>query len=84
VVPMDMLVLSTVLVDPFDGAIRILSDAQRFGFALRELHLEPLAGERSRMNLELLVPAGSDADLLLSRFARHAAVLSIEPYAQGT
>lgn len=76
---MDVLVLSTVLADPFDGAIRILCDAQRFGFALRELHLEPLAGRRSKMNVELLVPAGSDADLLTSRFARHGAVVSVEP-----
>lgn len=83
VAPLDVLVLSTVLADPFDGAIRILCDAQRFGFTLRELHLEPLGGHRSKMNLELLVPAGSDADLVRSRFARHGAVVSIEPQLQG-
>lgn len=71
--------LSTVLVDPFDGVIRILCDAQRFGLALRALHLEPLGDDRSRMDLELLVPAGSDADLLRTRFARHGAVISIAP-----
>ncbi len=75
---MDVLHLSTVLVDPYDGAIRILGDAQRFGLGLRELHLEPLPDCTSRMRLELLVPAGSDADLLRSRFARHGAVASVE------
>lgn len=75
--------LSTVLVDPFDGVIRILCDAQRFGLALRALHLEPLADNRSRMDLELLVPAGSDADLLRTRFARHGAVISIAPTPSG-
>lgn len=80
---MDVLMVSTVLVDPFDGAIRILADAQRFGFSLRELHLEPLGGRRSKMSLELLVPAGSDAALLRSRFARHGAVASVEPLRQA-
>lgn len=75
----NVLLLSTVVADPFDGAIRILCDAQRFGFTLRELHLEPLAGQKSRMDLELLVPAGSDTELLRSRFARHGAVVSVEP-----
>ncbi len=75
----NVLLLSTVVADPFDGAIRILCDAQRFGFTLRELHLEPLAGEKSRMKLELLVPAGADTELLRSRFARHGAVVSVEP-----
>lgn len=82
-IQMDLLRLSTILTDPFDGAIRILSDAQRFGLALRKLHLEPLADDRSRMSLELLAPAGSDADLLRSRFARHGAVVSVEPHPQG-
>lgn len=75
--------LSTVLVDPFDGVIRILCDAQRFGLALRALHLEPIGDDRSRMDLELLVPAGSDSDLLRTRFARHGAVISIAPTPSG-
>lgn len=80
---MDVLQISTVLVDPFDGAIRILGDAQRFGLTLRRLHLEPLPGGKSTMNLELLVPAGSDPILLTSRFARHGAVVSIEQSSLG-
>ena len=75
---MDVLQLATVLVDAFDGAIRILSDAQRFGLRLRQLHLESLPDERSEMKLELLVPSGSDADLLKTRFERHGAVVSVE------
>jgi len=77
-VKMDVLRLSTVLVDPFDGVIRILSDAQRFGLALRQLNLEPPSSGTSKMKLELLVPTGSDSDLLRSRFARHGAVVSVE------
>lgn len=80
----DVLQISTVLVDPFDGAIRILGDAQRFGLTLRRLHLEPLPGGKSTMNLELLLPAGSDPDLLTSRFARHGAVVSIERSSLGS
>jgi len=79
----DVLQLSTVLVDPFDGAIRILCDAQRFGLGLRRLRLEPLPGDKSAMTLELLVPAGSNRDLLTSRFARHGAVVSIEQSSLG-
>ena len=74
----DVLHLSTVLVDPFDGAIRILGDAQRFGLDLIELHLEPLPDRTCGMRISLRVPAGSDADLLRSRFARHGAVASVE------
>ena len=75
---MDVLQLSTVLADPFDGAIRILCDAQRFGLALRQLHLEPQSGGTSTMKLEVPVPTGSNLDLLRLRFARHGAVVSVE------
>lgn len=75
--------LSTVLVDAFDGVIRILGDAQRFGLTLHALHLEPLDDHQSRMDIALLVPAGSDADLLTTRFGRHGAVVSIEPTPSG-
>ena len=73
----DVLRLATVLTDPFDGAIRILCDAQRFGLSLRKLHLEAIPGGQSTMTLALQVPEGSDAELLRARFARHGAVVSI-------
>lgn len=76
---MDVLLLSGVLADPFDGVIRILCDVQRFGLALQELHLEPPSGHGSKVSLTLLVPPGSDADVLRSRFERHVTVVSVGP-----
>lgn len=76
---MQPLSLSVVVTDPFDGAVRILLDAQRFGFVLKELHLEAAGKAKSTMTLRLLVPASSDTDHIRSRFARHAAVASLEP-----
>jgi hypothetical protein len=80
---MHVLELLAVVNDPFDGAVRILLDAQRFGFKLKELHLEHGNDGASTITLRLLVPAGSDAGHIRSRLARHAAVASLEPDTTG-
>jgi hypothetical protein len=70
--------VSAVVSDPFDGLIRVLSDAQRFGFVLRRVHLDVSTSESSSLAFDLLVPIDMDPELIRSRFARHYAVSRIE------
>ncbi len=66
--------------DASDGAIRVLTDAQRFGLDLVSLDLQPAqtrrhAGE-GEADLTIVLSAGRpiDTDLLATRFVRHPCV----------
>jgi hypothetical protein len=72
------LLLLIVVDDPFDGAMRVLGDAQRFGFGLQQFRLEAEGGRRISIRLTLIVPRNADADLIRARFARHSTILSLE------
>jgi hypothetical protein len=69
--------------DAYDGAIRILTDAQRFGLDLISLDLHPAqfgqgAGDcGADMKVVLSFSWRLDRELLTRRFIRHATVLHV-------
>ena len=71
--------LSVVVADAFDGAVRLLSDAQRFGFRTRAFHVDALEGDGASIRMALAVPPETDASQVCWRPARHQAVISLEP-----
>lgn len=76
--PMRDLVVQATLEDPFDGIIRLLGDALRFGTALRSLTLVAEPDGTASAQLALSVPAAIDASLLAARLARHPAVRDVD------
>ena len=75
--PMREVVVNAVVNDAYDGLIRLLGDAQRFGFALRASTLETEADGRASVTLTLSVPARLDVELVAARLARHPVVQSL-------
>lgn len=76
--PMREIVIEAALNDPYDGVIRLLGDAQRFGFELRALTLEARTGSIASATITLGINAAVDAQLVASRLARHPAVLNVD------
>lgn len=72
------LAFSAVVTDAFDGAIRLLSDVQRFGFRIRAFHVGEMALEGVSVQMTLAVPQETDDLHICSRMARHATVVSLE------
>ena len=64
------------LADAYDGVLRVLTDAQRFGLDLVSLALQPGGNDRE-LAIAMSSPAPVDLDLLALRFARHPAVLCV-------
>jgi hypothetical protein len=79
--PTREVVVRATLDDTYDGMIRLLGDAQRFGFGLRALKLASETGEAALVTITLSVPTRIDAQVVVTRLARHPAVRSIN--AQG-
>ena len=59
--PMVEIVVEAVVTDPYDGVIRPLADAQRFGFELLRLALVHREGEGFEATISLRVPRTVDA-----------------------
>lgn len=76
--PMRDLVVQATLEDAFDGIIRLLGDALRFGTALRSLTVVTEVDGSAVARLALSVPAAIDASLLAARLARHPAVRDVD------
>jgi hypothetical protein len=70
--------LSVVVADAFDGAVRLLADAQRFGFRIRAFHLDAIKDKGAAIHITLGVSPETDPHGLLSRLARHPTVISLE------
>jgi hypothetical protein len=70
--------LSVVVADAFDGAVRLLGDAQRFGFRIRAFHVDALEGDGASIRMTLAFPPEIDASQVCWRLARHATVISLE------
>jgi hypothetical protein len=70
--------LSALVDDTFDGAVRLIGDAQRFGFSIRELHLDAPEGASARICLTLCIPGDLDPAVVRSRLARHPTVVSLD------
>ena len=75
--PMREVVVSAVVNDAYDGLIRLLGDAQRFGFDLRSSTLATEADGSASVTLTLSVPARLDVELVSARLARHPVVQSL-------
>ena len=63
--------------DVYDGTVRLLGDAQRFGLDLQGMCLKTGQEGASVLTLTLRVPEHVDDSLLASRFARHPAVIRV-------
>ncbi len=76
--PMRDIVVEAVLNDPYDGVIRLLGDAQRFGFDFRSLTLDAKTDGIALAIITLGVSTAMDDQLVAARLARHPAVLHVE------
>ncbi len=76
--PMRDLVVHATLDDAFDGIIRVLGDALRFGTALQTLTLAAEPDGTATASMTLSVPTRIDGQLLAARFARHPVVRDVE------
>jgi hypothetical protein len=68
------IVVEAVLNDPYDGAIRLLGDAQRFGFELQSLTLTAQTAAVTLATITLRVPTSFEAHLVAARLSRHPAL----------
>jgi hypothetical protein len=75
--PMRELVVEAAFSDPYDGVIRLLSDAQRFGFTLRSMEHAAKADGTSSATFTFHVPPSS-AQLIAARLARHPTTQRLE------
>jgi hypothetical protein len=75
---MRKITIEAVLNDPYDGAIRILGDAQRFGFELQSMSLTTNADAVVSLTAIFGVPITADVQLIAARLARHPAVRHVE------
>jgi hypothetical protein len=66
--------VEALLNDPYDGAIRLLGDAQRFGFEISGLALAIGEDGTASVNLTFNVPSTVDAQHIADRFSRHPVV----------
>src|SRR5258708_28111924 len=78
-------VVRALIDDAYDGLIRLLDDARRFGFGLQELKLVTDANGVAAAVITLCVP-NRVAAFLAARLARHPTVLSVgaRPNGDGT
>ena len=76
--PMREVVVNAVVTDAYDGLIRLLGDAQRFGFALRASTLSAEGDGSASVTLTLSVSARLDVQLVAARLARHPVVLHLD------
>lgn len=75
--PALVLTLSACTNDPFDAAIRLLGDAQRYGFDLEKLEiLRPSEGSAT-LRLDIRVPPDCDIGNIRDRFSRHDALSGV-------
>lgn len=66
-----------VLADPYDGLLRLLTDAQRFGLSLGAVALHSLPSGEAAAELTLGHAGDHEAGQIAARLARHPAVREI-------
>src|SRR5258707_15695885 len=79
-------VVRALIDDAYDGLIRLLDDARRFGFGLQELKLVTDANGVAAAVITLCAPNRVDAAFLAPRLARHPTALDprARPNGDGT
>lgn len=69
--------------DAHDGLVRLLVDAQRFGFALVEVSSTRQDGDRTAIRMVIETDGVSDCAEIGSRLARHPALAAVEAFECG-
>ncbi len=82
--PMRELIVEAVLNDPYEGTIRLLGDAQRFGFEIRSLALTTKIDGSALATMVLSVPTSLDWQRVSARLARHPAVQRVSVRADAS
>lgn len=77
-----ILSLSASSADPFDATIRLLVDAQRYGFCIHRLEIKEPAEGVSALRLDMKVPVDCNITNIRDRFSRHDAVRQVDVRAQ--
>lgn len=72
------LAISLVVTDAVDAAARLLNDAQRFGLAIRSVHIEVAQADRASIRLAVKEPQDINVEQMCARLARHHSVVSIQ------
>jgi hypothetical protein len=75
---MQEVIVDAAFSDAYDGLMRLLGDAQRFGLELKALKLSAITEKLASAKITLKIPPSLDAQLLRHRLARHPAVLSVQ------
>ncbi len=76
--PMREVFVHATFNDAYDGIIRLLGDAQRFGFEIRALTLATEVQGVASATFMLTVPLGIDDQLVEARLARHPGIRSLD------
>lgn len=63
--------------DAFDGASRLLFDAQRFGFGIRRFSLAAEPDGSGVIRIELTVDKSVDVGVVVARMSRHPSIMSL-------
>ena len=64
--------------DAYDGLVRLLIDAQRFGWTLTELRATSRPDSSAEIRLVVATPAGVEQGGLAARLARHPSVAAVQ------
>ena len=78
-----VIVVEAVLNDPYDGAIRLLGDAERFGFELQSLVLTAKSAGVTSAAITLHVPVSVEPHVVAARLSRHPTVQRVNVCADG-
>ena len=70
-------VISAFMDDAYDGVVRLLCDAQRFGFVLETLSVERGDNGGSNVVVTFAVPAAMDGDVIVARLSRHLSIKGV-------
>ena len=71
------MVVRAVLTDPYDGALRLLNDASRFGLNFQGLNVEMQSDGLARVNLQVSVTPDVDMESISKRMVRHVNVFDL-------
>ncbi|SFC09972.1 hypothetical protein SAMN05428997_10461 [Bosea sp. CRIB-10] len=73
----DRVELSISVHDAYDGLVRLLVDAQRFGWTLTELQATSRPDSSADIRLVVAAPQGIGRDVIAARLARHPSVAKV-------
>jgi len=70
--------LNISVCDAYDGLVRLLVDAQRFGWSLAELQATSRLDSSAEIRLVVAMPASAGQDAVAARLARHPSVTAVQ------